>query len=82
MNVGAYHTGERFINPLNQAEIPGYTIFTAGLGYKAKVGGYPVSLQANVGNLSNERYWEAGGAGYIAVGAPRTISLTAKVELK
>jgi hypothetical protein len=35
-----------------------------------------------VGNLSNERYWEAGGAGYIAVGAPRTFSLTARVDLK
>jgi iron complex outermembrane receptor protein len=81
MNVGAYHTGKRFINPLNQAEIPDYTIFTAGLGYKLKVGGRPVSLQANVGNLSNERYWEAGGAGYIAVGAPRAVSFTAKVDL-
>jgi iron complex outermembrane receptor protein len=40
-----------------------------------------VSLQANVGNLTNERYWEAGGAGYIAVGAPRTVSFTAKMDL-
>lgn len=82
LNVGAYHTGERFINPLNQAEIPSYTLFTAGVGYKTRVGGYPVSLQANVSNLTNERYWEAGGAGYIAVGAPRAVSMTLKVDLK
>jgi len=81
MNLGAYHTGKRFINPLNQAEIPDYTIFTAGLGYKLKVSGRTVSLQANVGNLTNERYWEAGGAGYIAVGAPRTVSFTARIDL-
>ncbi len=82
MNPGAHHTGKRFIHPLNQAEIPSCTIVTAGLGCETRVGSYPVSLQANVGNLSNERYWEAGGAGSLAVGAPRTLSVTAEVELK
>lgn len=82
MNPGAHHAGKRFIHPLNQAEIPGDTIVTAGLGCKTRVGSYPVSLRANLGNLSSERYWEAVGAGYLAVGAPMTLSVTAKVELK
>jgi iron complex outermembrane receptor protein len=79
-NIGAYYTGKRYINPLNQAEIPDYTTLTAGLGYKTKLAGYPLSLQANVSNLTNKRFWEAGGAGYLAVSAPRTVSFTSKVE--
>ncbi|MBL0151046.1 MAG: TonB-dependent siderophore receptor [Ideonella sp.] len=80
VNLGAYYTAKRFINPLNQAEIPEYTTFTAGLGYKTKVSGHPLSVQANVTNLGNKRYWETGGAGYLAVGAPRTVSFTSKLD--
>lgn len=80
INVGAYYTGQRFINPLNQAEIPGYTTYTAGLSYKSKINGHPFLIQSNVSNLSNLRYWETGGAGYLAVGAPRTITFNTKYE--
>jgi len=81
-NVGAYHVSSRFVNPLNQAEIPGYTTLTAGLGYKTKLAGNPFSLQANVVNAADKRYWEAGGAGYLALGAPLSVSVTGKLELK
>jgi iron complex outermembrane receptor protein len=80
VNAGAYYTAKRFINPLNQAEIPGYTTYTAGLGYKTTVMGKGLRLQANVTNLENKRYWEAGGAGYLAVGMPRTVSFNAKLD--
>lgn len=80
VNVGAYYTGRRFLNPLNQGEIPGYTIFTGGIAYKAKIADKRVTFQANVANAGNKDYWEAGGAGYIAVGMPRAISFVAKVD--
>jgi iron complex outermembrane receptor protein len=80
VNAGAYYTAKRFINPLNQAEIPGYTTYTAGLGYKTTVMGKGLRLQANVTNLENKLYWEAGGAGYLAVGMPRTVSFNAKLD--
>ena len=80
VNAGAYYTAKRFINPLNQAEIPGYTTYTAGVGYKTAVMGKALSLQANVTNLQDKRYWEAGGAGYLAVGMPRTVSFNAKLD--
>ena len=78
-NVGAYYTGKRYIDALNLGEIPDYTTLTAGVGYKTKMAGYPISLQANVNNLANNRYWEAGGAGYLAVSAPRTVSFSTKI---
>jgi hypothetical protein len=34
----------------------------------------------NVANAADKDYWEAGGAGYLAVGAPRSISFVAKMD--
>lgn len=80
VNAGAYYTGRRFLNPANQAEISGYTILTAGMGYKTKLLNKPFSVQMNVANAADKDYWEAGGAGYLAVGAPRSISFVAKMD--
>ena len=80
LNVGAYYTGRRFINTLNQAQISGYTIFTGGVVYRTKIAQRNVTFQVNGNNIGNKNYWEAGGAGYIAVGNPRSISFVTKVD--
>lgn len=80
INGGAYYTGKRAVNNENQAFIPGYTIFTAGVKYATKLGGYPTSFQVNAENLADKNYWSATGGALLASGMPRTIKLSAKVD--
>jgi len=73
VNGGAFYVGERPANNLNQAFIPGYTLYTFGTQYTAEIGSTKTTLQVNVENLADKEYWSASGAGLVAVGLPRTI---------
>jgi iron complex outermembrane receptor protein len=80
VNGGAYYTAPRAVNNANQAFIPGYTIYTAGVRYATRIGGVPASVQVNVENLGNKSYWAAVGSALLASGMPRTIKFTAKAD--
>ena len=58
--------------------MPGRTVYDVGARYRATVAVTPVTLRANVLNLTNKAYW-AGGLGN-GLGAPRTFLLSASVE--
>lgn len=80
VNAGVFYTGARAVNPLNQAFIPGYALFSLGARYNTVLGGHKVSMQANLDNAADKRYWSAGGSGLLAVGAPRALKATLKVD--
>ncbi|NIE64739.1 TonB-dependent siderophore receptor [Burkholderia sp. Ax-1719] len=80
VNGGLYYTGPRAVNGANQAWIGGYTIFTAGLRYETRVHGKRVSVQANLENATNKRYWSAAGSNQIAVGLGRTVELSSTID--
>ena len=80
VNGGAYYTGKRPIDDLNQGFIGGYTIFAAGARYVTKLFGKRTLWQLNIDNLGDKRYWSAAGT-RLAVGVPRTIKATVKVDL-
>lgn len=73
VNGGAYYTGSRAINPLNQAYIPAYTLFDLGAGYTTPIDGHPTTFRLNAENITGKRYWASTGALSLAEGAPRTI---------
>ena len=79
VNGGAYFTGRRPVNDLNQGFLGGNTVFAAGLRYMTRVQGLRTTWQLNVENLADKRYWAAGGS-RLAAGAPRTVKLLAKVD--
>ena len=79
-NAGAYYTGKRPVNNLNQAWLPGYTLFSLGLRYATKFSGHPTSFQLNVENAGDKAYWSAAGSNYLSVGVPRTVSFMTRVE--
>lgn len=70
------HTGPRFLDAANTLQMVSWTRFDAGARYSTRVSGLPVSLNMNIANLFDRKYWESNTAGYMSVGAPRTISLT------
>ncbi|MFL9926159.1 TonB-dependent siderophore receptor [Herbaspirillum lusitanum] len=80
VSAGALAMGARPVNDQNQAFIGGYTTYNAGLRYQTRVFGTKTTFQANIENLSDKRYWSAAGSGQLAVGMPRTITLSSNFE--
>jgi iron complex outermembrane receptor protein len=73
VTAGAYHTGRRAVNSLNQAFAPGYTLYDAGFAYDAEIGTSDVTFQVNAQNITNERYFASTGGFLLAQGGPRLI---------
>lgn len=80
VNGGAYYTGRRPVNDLDEAWLPSVTIYAAGARYITHLDGRKWTWQLNVENLTDKKYWAAAGT-RLAAGAPRTIRLGIKVEL-
>jgi iron complex outermembrane receptor protein len=79
-NGGAFYTGKRAVNNLNQAYISGYSILTAGVRYLTRIASHPTSFQLNVENAADKRYWSAAGNSLLAAGAPRTVKFSSKID--
>ncbi|KON81991.1 TonB-dependent siderophore receptor [Azoarcus sp. PA01] len=87
LSAGAYYTGEREVNPQNQAEVDAYTRYDVGARYRTKVASNQLDLVATVENVTDKRYWAAAGdskvnsnSALLAVGMPRTLRLSAKLS--
>ena len=80
VNGGAYYTGRRPMNDLNQAWLDGITLFSVGGRYETKLYGKKNVWQLNVDNVADKEYW-AGGGNRLSAGAPRTVKLNYKLEL-
>jgi len=78
------YTGASYANATNTLRVPSWTRLDAGLRYNMDVSGHLVTLRARVDNVLNRDYWASvggyPGSGYLALGAPRTYSLTASFE--
>jgi iron complex outermembrane receptor protein len=81
VNAGAYYIARRFINNLEQGSIPGYTLFTAGSRYSMHIEGRRTTFQLYLENLADKRYWSGAGGGVLAVGLPRTLRASVRIEL-
>ncbi len=80
VNGGAYYTGRRPVNDLDQAWLSSVTLYAAGARYVSHIGGRKWTWQFNVENLTDKKYW-AGAGTRLAAGAPRTYKLGIKVDL-
>lgn len=79
VHAGAYYTGRRPVNDLNQAFLGGTTLFALGARYATQLAQQPVTWQLNVDNAADKRYW-AGAGTRLAAGLPRTVKLAMKVD--
>jgi iron complex outermembrane receptor protein len=80
VNGGAYFTGRRPVDDLNQAFIDGVTVLGLGARYATRVMGRRALFQLNVDNVADRRYWAAAGT-RLAVGTPRTVRALVKFDL-
>lgn len=79
--TGASYVAKRFVNPQDQGTIPGYTLYSAGVGYATRISGHRTSFQMNVDNLANKRYWNSVQTGTFGTGMDRSFKLNAKIDL-
>lgn len=80
LDAGAYFTGRRPVNDLDQAFLGGSTLFSAGARYRTTVLGKRTTWQLNVDNAADKQYW-AGAGTRLSAGMPRTIKLSVKTDL-
>lgn len=78
-------TGSVYANAANTLRVPGWTRLDVGARYVMEVGGRLVTLRGRVDNVTDRDYWASSGGfpgrGYLVMGAPRTVSLSASIDL-
>ncbi len=80
LTAGVNYVGARFVDPLNQGQIPGVALYTAGATYATRIQGYRTQWQLNVDNLGNKRYWNSVSSGAYGAGMERSLRFSGKVE--
>jgi iron complex outermembrane receptor protein len=80
----AVYTSSQYADAANTQKLPSWTRFDVGARYSTDVDGHLLTLRANVINVAGKDYWASAGgypgAGYLVLGAPRTVMLSASLE--
>lgn len=79
LGAGIYYSSGRFGDDENTWRMPAYTRIDAMLGWRMRVAGANVTVQVNVNNLFDVTYFDHGGYGIAAYGAPRNVNLSLRV---
>jgi len=78
------YTGSRYADAANTLKVDDWTTVDIGARYIVALGNQDLTLRARVHNLFDRDYWSSVGGfpgnGYLVLGAPRTVSLTATVD--
>ncbi len=81
LTARAVYNGSQYLNNANTLKVSPWTRFDVGARYTFHQGGTPVTLRATVTNVLNKRHWMGTTGGALAIGAPRTLLLSATMEL-
>ena len=74
------YTSKQYNDQANDLSIPSWTRFDIGARYRTILHDKPVVFRANVENLFDKNYWGSSNAGYLFIGAPRTLLMSATVD--
>ena len=80
---GVFFQGSREGDQANTFQLPGYARFDAMLGYRFDLGEQRASLQLNINNVFDKRYYTGSHqfvTDWIAPGDPRSVALTFRIE--
>ncbi|WP_439426914.1 TonB-dependent receptor [Stenotrophomonas sp. T8] len=71
---------KQYISADNRLSVPGRTLFDVGARYSTTVAGRPLALRASVNNVTNKAYWGMPLLSSLALGAPRTVLVSATMD--
>ena len=78
------YTGSRYADDANTLKVDGWTTVDIGAKYLIQLDNQDLTLRARVDNLFDRDYWSSVGGypgnGYLVLGAPRTVSISATVD--
>lgn len=80
LTANATTATRQYLSADNTLSVPGRTVFDLGARYATRVSGRPVTLRAAVTNVANKAYWAKPHFTSLALGAPRTLLLSASVD--
>ncbi|KIL02917.1 TonB-dependent receptor [Stutzerimonas stutzeri] len=84
LTARALYTGKQYADAANELEVPSWTRFDLGARYRMVVDDRDVTLRANLENVTGRDYWASAGGypdnGYLVLGAPRTLTVSATVD--
>jgi iron complex outermembrane receptor protein len=81
LDVRGVHTDKQYADAANSQVVPSWNRFDVGGRYAFDARAHELTLRAGVSNVANRNYWASAGgypgAGYLTVGAPRTVTVSA-----
>ncbi|MEG2029355.1 MAG: TonB-dependent siderophore receptor [Janthinobacterium sp.] len=80
----ALYTASQYLDAANKQQLPSWTRLDLGARYTASIAERAVTLRARLDNVTDKNYWASAGgasnAGYLVLGAPRTVVVSASVD--
>jgi len=84
VNARAIANRSSYADADNTLRVPGWARIDAGARYTTAVQGRLLTVRARIDNLADRNYWASvggySGAGYLVLGAPRTLTVNASVD--
>lgn len=80
LTANATSASKQYLSADNSLSVPGRTVFDLGARYALNVAGKPLTLRAAVTNVANKAYWAKPHFTSLALGAPRTLQLSATMD--
>lgn len=80
LNARVVHTSKQYADAANNLEMPSWTRLDVGARYKTRAWDKPLTLRASIENVFDKNYWAASNEGYLYVGMPRTLLLSATMD--
>nr|WP_281193143.1 TonB-dependent siderophore receptor [Hydrogenophaga palleronii] len=80
LTANATAVSKQYISANNALSVPGRTIYDVGARYATRMSNLPVTYRASVNNVTNKAYWGMPLLSSLALGAPRTVMLSASFD--
>jgi iron complex outermembrane receptor protein len=84
LNARALYTSTQYADGRNTQQLPSWTRLDIGASYLTRFMDRDLTLRARIDNLTDRSYWASAGgypgSGYLVLGAPRTVSVSATVD--
>lgn len=83
LNARTVYTSSQYADGANKQELPSWTRLDIGASYATHILDRNVTFRARIDNVTDKSYWASAGGypgyGYLVLGAPRTVSVSATV---
>ncbi|GAB6854351.1 TonB-dependent siderophore receptor [Asaia astilbis] len=80
-SAGFNYVSSSWLDAANTFRLPSYIVGNVGASYVAHLSGHKLTLRAGTQNIGNVQYWVSRGNRGLFPGAPRTATLSARLEL-